>query len=195
LLWRRQLRFAGRKQLHGVNDMNDKIYNVLFLCTGNTARSILAKSILRKLGVGKFAAFSAGSQPKGVVNPYAVATLEACGFPIDGLRSKSWEEFSPPGAPKMDFIFTVCDSAAGETCPVWPGHPLTTHWGIEDPAAVNGSDVEKQRAFTAAFQHLKNRIELIYALPLHNLDTCALAARLREIGELDDATQQSNRME
>ena len=175
--------------------MSDKIYNVLFLCTGNTARSILAESILRKLGSGKFAAFSAGSQPKGVVNPYALATLDAYGFPIDGLRSKSWEEFSPPDAPKMDFIFTVCDSAAGEACPVWPGHPLTVHWGIEDPAAVNGSNVEKQRAFTAAFQHLKNRIELFCALPLHTLDTFALVARLREIGDQDGATQPSNRME
>lgn len=173
--------------------MSDKIYNVLFLCTGNSARSILAESILRKIGAGKFNAYSAGSQPKGAVNPYALTTLEACGFPVDGLRSKSWDEFSAANAPTIDFIFTVCDNAAGEACPVWPGHPMTAHWGIEDPAAENGSEIEKQRAFATAFHHLKNRIELFCALPLHRLDRLALRNRLQEIGDIDGATRPSNR--
>ncbi len=171
--------------------MSDKIYNVLFLCTGNSARSIIAESILRKIGAGKFNAFSAGSQPKGAVNAYALTTLEAFGFPIESLRSKSWDEFSLPESPSIDFIFTVCDNAAGEACPVWPGHPITAHWGIEDPAAENGSDIEKQRAFATAFQHLKNRIELFCALPLHRLDKLALQKRLREIGDIEGATQPS----
>ena len=171
--------------------MSEKTYNVLFLCTGNSARSILAESILRKLGDGKFNAFSAGSQPKGVVNPYALATLEACGFPFEGLRSKSWEEFSLPGSPSMDFIFTVCDNAAGEACPVWPGHPMTAHWGVEDPAAVNGSEIDKQRAFATAFHYLRNRLELFCVIPLHRLDKLTLQNRLREIGDLEGATQLS----
>ena len=174
--------------------MSDEIYNVLFLCTGNTARSILAESILRKLGAGKFNAWSAGSQPKGTVNPYALTTLEACGFPVGGLRSKSWEEFSGADAPQMDFIFTVCDNAAGETCPVWPGHPMTAHWGVEDPAVEDGSETEKQRAFATAFRHLKNRIELFCAIPLNRLDKLALRSRLREIGELEGATQTSKNL-
>lgn len=174
--------------------MSDKIYNVLFLCTGNTARSILAESLLRKLGAGKFNAWSAGSQPKGTVNPYALTTLEACGFPVDGLRSKSWEEFSGPDAPRMDFIFTVCDNAAGEACPVWPGHPMMAHWGVEDPAAADGSEIAKQRAFAAAFHYLKNRIELFCAIPIHRLDKLALQSRLREIGDLEGSTQASKHM-
>lgn len=174
--------------------MSDEIYNVLFLCTGNTARSILAESLLRQLGAGKFNAFSAGSQPKGTVNPYALTTLEACGFPVDGLRSKSWEEFSGPNAPHMDFIFTVCDNAAGEACPVWPGHPMTAHWGVEDPAAADGSEIDKQRAFAAAFRYLKNRIELFCAIPLHRLDRLTLHNRLREIGDLEGATQVSKHL-
>ena len=132
--------------------MTDRAYNVLFLCTGNTARSILAESILRKDGAGRFNAFSAGSHPKGVVNPFALKTLAARGYPVDGLRSKNWDEFAAPGAAKMDFVFTVCDNAAGEACPFWPGSPATAHWGIEDPAAVEGSDVEKERAFALAFR-------------------------------------------
>lgn len=172
--------------------MSEKTYNVLFLCTGNSARSILAESILRKLGAGKFNAFSAGSQPKGAVNPYALTTLEACGFPVHGLRSKSWKEFSLPQSPTMDFIFTVCDNAAGEACPIWPGHPMTAHWGVEDPAAEDGSEIDKQRAFATAFRHLKNRIELFCAIPLHRLDRLALKNRLREIGDLDGATQPSH---
>ena len=174
--------------------MSEKIYNVLFLCTGNSARSILAESILRKLGAGKFNAFSAGSQPKGAVNPHALTTLEACGFPTDGLRSKSRDEFSLPDSPSMDFIFTVCDNAAGEACPVWPGHPMTAHWGVEDPAAEDGSEIDRQRAFATAFRYLKNRIELLCAIPLHRLDKLALHNRLREIGDLEGSTQASKHL-
>ena len=131
--------------------MTERIYNVLFLCTGNSARSILAESIMRKDGRGRFRSFSAGSQPKGQVNPFALKVLARLDYPNDGMRSKSWEEFAAPDAPVMDFVFTVCDSAAGEACPLWPGHPLTAHWGIEDPAAVAGTDIEKEAAFVAAF--------------------------------------------
>ena len=168
--------------------MTDWVYNVLFLCTGNTARSILAESILRKDGAGRFNAFSAGSQPKGVVNPYALKTLAEYGYPTDGLRSKSWDEFATPNAPKMDFVFTVCDNAAGEACPIWPGQPMTAHWGIEDPAAVEGSDVEKQKAFNLAFRYMKTRISLLLATPVHRLNKLALKNRLREIGEAEGAT-------
>lgn len=158
-------------------------YNVLFLCTGNTARSILAEGILRKDGAGRFNAFSAGSQPKGVVNPFALRTLEDFGYPSNGFRSKSWDEFAGPDAPPMDFVFTVCDSAAGEACPIWPGHPATAHWGIEDPAAVEGTDIEKLRAFVTAFRYLRNRISLFLDLPFASLDRLALTERLREIGK------------
>ncbi|MDJ0448202.1 arsenate reductase ArsC [Methylocystis sp. JR02] len=168
--------------------MTEKIYNVLFLCTGNSARSIMAESILRQLGAGRFKAFSAGSHPKGEVNPYALLTLEKMGFPHDGFRSKNWDEFAAPGAPRMDFVFTVCDNAAGEACPLWPGQPMTAHWGIEDPATADGSDIEKQRAFALAFRYLKNRIEQFCAIPLHRLDRLAVGARLREIGETEGAT-------
>jgi arsenate reductase len=168
--------------------MTDRVYNVLFLCTGNTARSILAESILRKDGAGRFNSFSAGSHPKGVINPYALKTLEAYDYPTDAFRSKSWEEFAAPGAPIMDFVFTVCDNAAGEPCPVWPGQPMTAHWGIEDPAAVEGSDIEKQKAFNLAFRYMKTRISLLLATPIHRLDKLRLKARLREIGESEGAT-------
>ena len=168
--------------------MTDRVYNVLFLCTGNTARSILAEAILRKDGAGRFNAFSAGSQPKGVVNPYALKTLQAHDYPVDGLRSKSWEDFAAPGAPSMDFVFTVCDNAAGEACPVWPGRPMTAHWGIEDPAAVEGSDIEKHTAFNLAFRYMKNRISLLLATPVDRLDKLSLTNRLREIGEAEGAT-------
>ena len=140
--------------------MADRVYNVLFLCTGNTARSILAESILRKDGAGRFHAFSAGSHPKGAVNPFALKVLESFDYPTDGLRSKSWDEFAAPGAPEMDFVFTVCDNAAGEACPVWPGQPMTAHWGIEDPAAVEGTDIQKEAAFVLAARYLKNRISV-----------------------------------
>jgi len=170
--------------------MTDRVYNVLFLCTGNTARSILAESILRKDGAGCFAAYSAGSQPKGVVNPFALRTLEAHGFPTGALRSKGWDEFSGADAPKMDFVFTVCDNAAGEACPVWPGHPMTAHWGIEDPAAVEGNDLDRQRAFNLAFRYLRNRITQFAALPIDRLDRLALTNRLRDIGAGEGATLQ-----
>lgn len=168
--------------------MTEKIYNVLFLCTGNSARSIMAEALLRQRGAGRFNAFSAGSQPKGVVNPYALKTLETMGLPTDGFRSKSWDEFAASGAPQMDFVFTVCDSAANEICPVWPGQPMTAHWGIEDPAAVEGTDIEKQRAFATAFRYLRNRIDQFCAIPMHRLDKLAISQRLRDIGQLEGAT-------
>jgi arsenate reductase (thioredoxin) len=172
----------------------DRVYNVLFLCTGNTARSILAESILRKEGGGRFNAFSAGSHPKGVVNPFALKTLAAHGYPSEGARSKSWDEFATPDAPKMDFVFTVCDNAAGEACPHWPGQPMTAHWGIEDPAAVEGSDLERERAFNLAFRYLRNRITQFTALPIKSLDKLTLMNRLREIGEGEGATHSPQRV-
>ena len=164
--------------------MSDPIYHVLFLCTGNTARSVLAEGLLRQLGKGRFRAYSAGSQPKGVVNPFAVKVLGTYGYPIDGYRSKSWDEFSGPDAPVMDFVFTVCDSAAGETCPFWPGQPMTAHWGIPDPAVVEGTDIEKEAAFVTAFKQMRNRIEVFTALPLRSIDAMALGAKLKDIGNL-----------
>ena len=169
--------------------MSDKIFNVLFLCTGNTARSVLAEGILRKEGAGRFNAFSAGSQPKGVVNPFALKVLGAYGYPVEGYRSKSWDEFAAPGAPVMDFVFTVCDSAAGEACPFWPGQPMTAHWGIEDPAAIEGTDIEKEAAFVTAFRQMRNRISAFAALPVKSLDRMTLKARLDAIGQLEGATQ------
>ena len=168
--------------------MTDRIYNVLFLCTGNTARSVLAEGILRKEGAGRFNAFSAGSQPKGVINPFALKVLDAYGYPADGFRSKSWDEFAVQGAPKMDFVFTVCDSAAGEACPVWPGQPMTAHWGIEDPASVEGTDVEKEAAFVAAFKYMRSRITVFTALPLKTIDALALGNKLRDIGNMEGAS-------
>ncbi|ATE66353.1 ArsR family transcriptional regulator [Rhizorhabdus dicambivorans] len=150
--------------------MTDRVFNVLFLCTGNSARSILAESALNKLGEGRFRGYSAGSFPKGAVNPDALRLLERIGYPTEGLHSKSWEEFSVPDAPVMDFVFTVCDDAAGETCPVWPGHPMTAHWGIEDPSHVEGNDIERERAFVTALRYLENRIKLFMALPFDQLD-------------------------
>lgn len=168
--------------------MPDRAYNVLFLCTGNTARSILAEGILRQDGAGRFNAYSAGSTPKGVVNPFALKVLGSLGYPTDGFRSKSWSEFADPSAPVMDFVFTVCDSAAGEACPVWPGQPMTAHWGIEDPAAVEGTDIEKERAFVQAAKYLKNRISTFLSLPLASIDQMSLQHRLREIGQQPGAT-------
>ena len=144
--------------------MADKVYNVLFLCTGNSARSIMAEAMLNELGRGRFKAYSAGSHPTGKVNPLAVETLEAAGLSAHGLRSKSWEEFARPGAPPMDFILTVCDSAAGEVCPIWPGKPVNAHWGVPDPAAVAGSDEHKRAAFRSAAAALRRRIELLVSL-------------------------------
>lgn len=172
--------------------MSDGVYNVLFLCTGNSARSILAESILRKDGAGRFRAFSAGSTPKGAVHPLALRTLESVDYPTDGMRSKSWLEFAAPDAPVMDFVFTVCDNAAGEACPIWPGQPMTAHWGIEDPAAAEGSDLEKQAAFMTAFRHLKNRISVFANLPLRSIDKLSLGTRLREIGRSEGASSSRN---
>jgi arsenate reductase (thioredoxin) len=169
--------------------MSEPKFNVLFLCTGNSARSILAESILRKEGAGRFRAFSAGSHPKGTVNPFAYKVLEAYGYPTDGFRSKSWDEFAAPGGPNMDFVFTVCDTAAAETCPMWPGQPMTAHWGIEDPTAVEGTDIQKEAAFNLAFRYLKNRITIFINLPIRSLDKLSLNAKLREIGALEGATR------
>ncbi len=172
-----------------------KTYNVLFLCTGNSARSILAESILNKEGVGRFKAFSAGSQPKGEVNPHAIRELEALGYQSTGFSSKSWDVFAEPGAPQMDFIFTVCDSAAGEACPVWIGHPMTAHWGIEDPAAVVGSDIEIRTAFAQAARFLRNRIAAFVNLPMASIDRLALEQHLRQIGTLEGASMKSAKAE
>jgi arsenate reductase (thioredoxin) len=169
--------------------MTDRAFNVLFLCTGNSARSIMAESILRKLGAGQFNAYSAGSHPKGAVNPFALKTIKAYGYPTEGLRSKSWNEYATTDAPELDFAFTLCDDAAGETCPAWPGQPMTAHWGIEDPAVVEGIDIAKERAFAQAFRYLKNRITLFIALPIRSLDTLSLANRLKEIGRMEGASR------
>jgi len=157
-------------------------WNVLFLCTGNSARSILAEAYLNSAGKGRFVAYSAGSQPAGKVNPFALELLEKNRLPAQGLRSKNWDEFAVPGAPKLDFVFTVCDNAAGEVCPIWPGQPVTAHWGVADPAAVQGSDAEKRKAFLRAFTELGTRINLMLALPMEKLDRMTLKRRLDEIG-------------
>ena len=166
--------------------MPDRIFNVLFLGTQNSARSIMAEAILNKLGSGRLRAFSAGSHPKGGVHPLAIKELARSGLPTKGLASKHWNVFAAPDAPEMDFIFTVCDNAAGETCPLWPGRPITAHWGIEDPAAVEGTDVQKEAAFATAARYLRNRITAFLSLPLRSLDALALETRLREIGQTRD---------
>lgn len=163
--------------------MEDRPYNVLFLCTGNSARSILAESILNSLGRGRFKGYSAGSHPAGRVNPFAVELLASTGLPTSGLRSKNWSEFAEHGSPKMDFIITVCDNAAGEVCPVWPGQPVTAHWGVADPAAVEGSDEDKRRAFRDAASILRRRIELLVNLPMSKLDGLALQNKVRGFGK------------
>ncbi len=168
--------------------MSDPIYNVLFLCTGNSARSILGEAILNGEGGGKFRGFSAGSQPKGAVHPLSLTVLADMGYPTAGLRSKSWDEFAKADAPKMDFIFTVCDNAAGEVCPLWPGQPMTAHWGLEDPAEVEGTDVEKKAAFVQAAKFMRNRIGVFVNLPLKSLDHLSLRNRLNAIGAMDGAT-------
>jgi arsenate reductase (thioredoxin) len=166
--------------------MADRPYNVLFLCTGNSARSILAEALLNRDGGDRFRAYSAGSFPKGDVHPMSLELLSSLGFDTSGLRSKSWDEFAQPGAPEIDFIFTVCDDANGEVCPVWPGHPMTAHWGIEDPAAVTGPG--QRDAFGRAMTYLKQRISLFLALPIDSIDKLALRQKLREIGRVDGAT-------
>ena len=162
--------------------MSDKVYNVLFLCTGNSARSILAEAILNRAGAGRFRAFSAGSHPKGAVHPYALDLLRNQNFPVDDLRSKSWDEFAVAGAPEMHFVFTVCDDAAAEVCPLWPGQPISAHWGVPDPAAAGGSEAERRFAFADAFRMLGNRISIFVSLPMHSLDRLALQERLDAIG-------------
>jgi arsenate reductase len=166
-----------------------RIYNVLFLCTGNSARSILAEALLNDLGGGRFRAFSAGSHPKGAVHPMTLEVLEAAGLPTAGLRSKSWDEFAGPEGPRMDFVFTVCDTAAGEACPIWPGKPVTSHWGIEDPAAADGSEFRRRAAFEDALRFMRNRITAFINLPLQSIDRMTLTARLRGIGAMDGATR------
>jgi arsenate reductase len=166
----------------------ERVYNVLFLCTGNTARSILSEAILNKDGNGRFRGYSAGSQPKGAVNPVALRLLQRLDYATAGLRSKSWSEFAKSGAPVMDFVFTVCDNAAGEACPIWPGRPMTAHWGIEDPAAVEGTEAEKEAAFIEAHRLLKNRIGAFINLPLKSIDAMVLGPRLREIGRMEGAS-------
>ena len=163
--------------------MADKTYNVLFLCTGNSARSIMAEAILNQLGRRRFRAYSAGSHPAGEVNPFAFEMLKHSRLPTDGLRSKAWDEFAAPGAPQLDFVFTVCDNAAGEVCPIWPGQPMTAHWGVEDPAAVTGSDEQKRKAFTKVFNQLRNRITMFVSLPLASIDRLALKHQLDDIGK------------
>ena len=169
---------------------SDPRYNVLFLCTGNSARSILAEAILNRAGNGHFRAFSAGSMPTGVVNPHALSLLRQQGYPTDSFRSKAWDEFARetnPDAPQMQFVFTVCDNAAGEVCPVWPGQPVTAHWGIADPAAVTGSDAEIRVAFADAYRQLSARIDLFIHLPIESLDRQTLQARVRDIGDVASA--------
>ena len=163
--------------------MSDKIYNVLFLCTGNSARSILAEAILQREGVGRFKAFSAGSQPKGQVHPYALNLLKQLNHSTKGFRSKSWDEFALAGAPKLDFVFTVCDNAAAEVCPIWPGQPMTAHWGVPDPAAVEGTEAEKRLAFADTYRMMKNRISIFVNLPMASLDRLSLQKKLSDIGK------------
>lgn len=165
-----------------IKHSQERVYNVLFLCTGNSARSILAEAIINHVGNGRFRGFSAGSFPKGAVHPIALQLLTHLNLPVEGLRSKSWDEFAAPGAPSLDFVFTVCDNAAGEVCPYWPGQPMTAHWGIPDPAAVEGTDAQKWLAFRQAYKAMENRIKAFTSLPIASLDRMKLQERLNEIG-------------
>lgn len=168
--------------------MHDRPFNVLFLCTANSARSIIAEAILNKMGAGNFRAFSAGSHPKGVINPHALQLLQSLDHDVSAFRSKSWSEFADPGAPLLDFVFTVCDNAAGETCPVWPGQPITAHWGVPDPALAKGSPAEVALAIKNTYRMLNQRIGVFAALPLRSLNRLSLQKKLREIGQLEDAS-------
>ena len=163
-----------------------KGYNILFLCTGNSARSVMAEVIMNRLGAGRFMAYSAGSQPKGTIHPYTLDLLRKFNYTTVGLRSKSWDEFAQPGAPPLDFVFTVCDNAAAEVCPVWPGQPMSAHWGVPDPAAVEGSEAERRLAFADAYGRLHNRISIFVSLPMASLDRLSLQRRLDEIGRSKD---------
>jgi protein-tyrosine-phosphatase len=167
--------------------MAEKTYNVLFLCTGNSARSIMAECILRRLGQGRFHAYSAGSHPAGAVNPYALELLKRFNHPVEGLRSKDWEEFARPGAPPLDFVFTVCDKAAAEVCPVWPGQPMSAHWGFPDPVAAQGTEAEKRAAFADVYGQIHNRISIFVSLPIAALDKLTLQKRLDEMGRTQPA--------
>lgn len=166
--------------------MSDKTFNILVLCTGNSARSIMGEALFNTLGKGRFQAYSAGSHPAGKVHPFAIEAVERLGYPVGDLRSKSWDEFAVPEAPQMDFIFTVCDRAAGEVCPVWPGQPITAHWGFEDPAAFVGTDEEKRRKFQEIFRFMTNRIQLFANLPLTSLDKFAIKREMNNIGQIKD---------
>ena len=168
--------------------MTDHPYNVLFLCTGNSARSIIGEAILNKLGAGNFRAYSAGSQPKGQINPNTIQLLQSLGYDTSGYRSKSWDEFATADGPKFDFVFTVCDNAAAETCPVWPGRPMTAHWGIADPAEATGTPAEIALAFKEAYRMLFQRIGIFTALPLRSLDKLSLQGKLRDIGQMEGST-------
>jgi protein-tyrosine-phosphatase len=170
----------------------ERPFNTLFLCTGNSARSIMAEVILNRIGQGRFRAYSAGSQPKDQVNPRTIALLQSLNYDTSMLRSKSWSEFAKPGAPPLDFVFTVCDNAAGETCPVWPGQPMTAHWGVPDPAEATGSEAEIALAFKDAYRMLERRIGIFIALPVKSLDQLTLQRRLREIGRMEDATAKAS---
>lgn len=169
--------------------MSDQIYNILFLCTGNSARSIIAEAIMNKASKGRFRAFSAGSHPSGKINPYALRMLTALGYETGSLRSKSWTEFAKPDAPALDFVFTVCDDAAGETCPVWPGHPMTAHWGILDPSRATGTESEIAAAFNDTHRMLSQRINIFLSLPLEKIDALSLGRRLAEIGKIEGSTK------
>ena len=166
---------------------SSKVFNVLFLCTGNSARSILAEALIERFGEGRFRGFSAGSHPKGAVHPLALDLLDSLGYKTEGFRSKGWEEFARAGAPELDFVFTVCDNAAGEVCPVWPGSPVTAHWGVPDPAAAEGDDIARKNAFRTAYRQLENRIRLFANLRIAELDRLALKRKVDEIGNLDRA--------
>lgn len=165
--------------------VESRTYNVLFLCTGNSARSVMAEALLATLGQGRFHTFSAGSHPTGKVNPFAIEQVTKTGYDVSSLRSKSWDEFAAPGAPRMDFIITVCDQAAGEVCPLWPGHPSSAHWGFYDPAAAEGPDEAKRAAFGQVFQQIKHRVEAFLKVPLETLDEAAIRAELRTVGDID----------
>lgn len=168
--------------------MPERAYNVLFLCTHNSGRSIMAEALLNALGAGRFKAFSAGSEPSGRVNPLALKVLAEADIPNEGLTSKTWDAFAVPDAPVMDFVFTVCDDAAGEVCPVWPGQPITAHWGIDDPSRAVGAEIERERAFVTALRFLRNRISIFLSLPLRSLDDLAIRAKVREIGQSEGAS-------